>query len=237
MDHHRRDEALHRRPPLRAKAAESYVGPWLPEPLVQDSAPGPASQAELADSLSQAFLVMLERLTPVERAAFLLREVFDYDYSRIAEILDRSEVNSRQLVTRAKKHIESSRPRFDPDEELRERLLERFLAAARDGDVEGLEALLAEDAVFYSDGGGKVSAARKPLSGAARIARALAKIATKAERHVGPFTTELVKVNGQPGRIWRTPDGHLFDVLTIDVVGGKIQTVRVIRNPDKLGHI
>src|SRR3954468_15793397 len=117
---------------------EAYVGPWLPEPLIEDRTAGPASRAELADDLSQAFLVILERLTPVERAAFLLREVFDYDYGQIAGVVDRSEANARQLVARAKKHLESSRPRFDPDDELRERLLERFLAAAEDGDLEGL---------------------------------------------------------------------------------------------------
>jgi RNA polymerase sigma-70 factor, ECF subfamily len=215
---------------------ESYVGPWLPEPLIEGWAQGPADQAELADTLSQAFLVLLERLTPVERAAFLLRDVFDYDYARIAEIIHRSEANSRQLVARAKKHVESSRPRFDPDEELRDELLERFLAAANEGDVEGLEDLLAEDAVFYSDGGGKISAARKPLFGAARIARVAAKLATKAQRW-GPFDTKLVKVNGQPGRIMQTPDGSIWDVLTIDVVDGRIHTVRIIRNPEKLGHV
>jgi RNA polymerase sigma-70 factor (ECF subfamily) len=215
---------------------ETYVGPWLPEPVVGDAAPDPGAQAELADSLSQAFLVVLERLTPVERAAFLLREVFDYDYPRIAEIVDRNEANTRQLVTRAKKHLEAERPRFDPDEELRDKLLERFLAAAQEGDVEALEAMLAEDAVFYSDGGGKISAARKPLFGARRIARVMAKLASKRRRW-GPFDLELVRVNGQPGRILRKDDGAVWDVLSIDVVDGQIQTVRVVRNPEKLAHL
>jgi RNA polymerase sigma-70 factor (ECF subfamily) len=215
---------------------ETYVGPWLPEPLIGDVAADPGSQAELSDSLSQAFLVILERLTPVERAAFLLREAFDYDYAQIAEIVDRNETNTRQLVTRAKKHLEAERPRFDPDEELRDRLLERFLAAAQEGDVEGLEAVLAEDAVFYSDGGGKISAARKPLFGAARIARVVAKLANKQERW-GPLELELVKINGQPGRILRRPGGEIWDILSIDVVDGRIQTVRIIRNPEKLGHL
>src|SRR3954452_18581052 len=218
------------------KRRESYIGPWLPEPLIKGRDQGPAEQAELADSLSQAFLVLLERLSPVERAAFILREVFDYDYARIAEIIDRSEQNCRQIVTRAKKHIEATRPRFDPDEALRHELLERFLAAANEGDLEGLEELLAEDAEFYSDGGGKVSAARKPLFGAHRIARVLVKFAEKAKRY-GKFDTRLVMVNGQPGRVMRMADGTLWDVLTIDVVDGKIQTVRVIRNPDKLQHV
>ena len=215
---------------------ESYVGPWLPEPLIEDAAAGPADQAEMADSLSQAFLVMLERLSPVERAAFLLREVFGYEYSDIAEVIDRTEVNSRQLVTRAKKHLEASAPRFDPDEALRDELLKRFLAAAADGDVDGLERLLAEDASLYSDGGGKVTAARKPLFGRTRVARVIAKLATKQRRR-GPFDVQLVRVNRQPGRILRTADGTIWDVLSIEVVDGRIQTVRIMRNPEKLAHV
>jgi RNA polymerase sigma-70 factor (ECF subfamily) len=214
---------------------ESYVGPWLPEPLIEDAA-GPADEVEMADSVSQAFLVMLERLTPLERAAFLLREVFGYEYSEIGEIVGRSETSSRQLVSRAKKHLEASRPRFDPDEALRDELLKRFLAAAEDGDVEGLERLLAEDAALYSDGGGKVTAARKPLFGRARVARVLAKL-TRKQRRRGPFDVQLVKVNRQPGRILRTADGAIWDILSIDVVDGQIQTVRIIRNPDKLTHV
>ena len=214
---------------------ETYVGPWLPEPLITNTADA-SYQAELADSLSQAFLVMLERLTPVERAAFLLREVFDYDYPEIARIVERSEANARQLVARARKHLASARPRFDADERARDRLLERFLAAAADGDLEGLESLLADDAVLYSDGGGKVAAARKPVVGAARIARVMAAVTRKelVRRNLEP---RLVRVNGQPGRIQRTPDGEVWSVLSIDVVDGRIQTVRVVRNPDKLGHL
>ncbi|HEY1357787.1 MAG TPA: RNA polymerase sigma-70 factor [Thermoleophilaceae bacterium] len=218
------------------KRRETYVGPWLPEPLIGDSEPGPAEQTELSDTLSQAFLVILERLTPVERAAYILREVFDYDYARIGEIVDRSEENCRQIVTRARKHIEASRPRFDPDEALRDELLRRFIAAAREGDVEQLEEMLAEDVVAYADGGGKISAARKLLVGRERVAKVMAKIASKTERH-GPFDVELVKVNGQPGRIMRMADGTLWDVLTIDVVDGKVQAIRIIRNPDKLRHV
>jgi RNA polymerase sigma-70 factor (ECF subfamily) len=215
---------------------ETYVGPWLPEPLIEDRAADPGAHVELADTLSQAFLVLLERLTPLERAAFLLREVFDYDYAQIARIVDRSEASSRQLVTRAKKHLAASRPRFDADEELRDRLLERFLAAAEEGDLEALEALLAEDAVLYADGGGKATAARKPLHGAARIARVVAGIARK-QRRWGPLGLQLVRVNRQPGRILRTPDGKIWDVLSIDVVDGRIQAVRIVRNPDKLAHL
>src|SRR5829696_4262038 len=183
---------------------QSYVGPWLPEPLVEDPAPGPASRAELADSLSLALLVLLERLTPVERAAFLLREVFGYEYAEIARVIERTEVNSRQLVTRARKHVEASRPRFDADEATRDALLERFLAAAEDGDVKALEELLAKDAVLYADGGGKAMAAPEPLFGAAVIARFMASVA-QVRRAFGEFETRLVRVNGQPGRLLRGP--------------------------------
>ena len=215
---------------------ETYVGPWLPEPLIEDSAGDAGSHAELADSLSQAFLVMLERLTPVERAVFLLREAFDYDYAQIARIVDRSEANARQLLTRARKHLGAARPRFDADEQLRDRLLERFLAAADEGDIAGLEALLAEDAVFYSDGGGRASAARKPLFGASRIARVMAAMTRKINRAV-ELDRQPAHVNGQPGLILRTADGAPFSVTSIDVVDGRIQTVRIMRNPDKLAHV
>jgi RNA polymerase sigma-70 factor (ECF subfamily) len=269
---------------------ESYVGPWLPEPLVEDPAPGPASRAELADSLSLALLVLLERLTPVERAAYLLREVFGYEYTEIAAIIEQTEVNSRQLVTRARKHLEASRPRFDADEASRDALFERFLAAAEEGDLEALEELLAKDAVLYADSGGKAMAPREPLVGAALIARFMAAVA-QVRPASGEFETRLVKVNGQPGRLQRGPaerqlgeaerlaaekalallqsgdvdakelaalvkgaqgpagrrttraqpqqqaEVRVWSVLTVDVVEGRIQTVRVVRNPDKLGHL
>ncbi len=263
---------------------EAYVGPWLPEPLLEDPEPGPATQAELADSLSLALLVLLERLSPVERAAYLLREVFGYEYAEIAGIIEQSEVNSRQLVSRARKHLEASRPRFDADEGARDALLERFLAAAEEGDLEGLEALLAEDAVLYADGGGKVIASPEPLYGAALIARFMAGVA-EVRRRYGKFQMRMVHVNGQPGRVVRgpeepefgeaqraaaaraaaemqsadfdadeladrlmtpgrdfpVPDGdeasHIWEVLTVDIVDGRIQAVRIVRNPDKLAHL
>src|SRR6478752_5657793 len=179
---------------------EAYVGPWLPEPLLEDPAPGPATRAELADSLSFAMLALLERLTPVERAAYLLREVFGYEYAQVAEIIERTEVNSRQLVTRARKHLEASRPRFDADEAARDALLERFLAAAEEGDVKALEEMLAKDAVLYADGGGKALAAQEPLFGAALIARFMAGVA-QVRQALGEFESRLVRVNGQPGRV------------------------------------
>src|SRR3954469_19823803 len=181
---------------------ESYVGPWLPEPLLEDPALGPASRAELADSLSLAMLVLLERLTPVERAAYLLREVFAYEYAQIAEIIEQSEVNSRQLVTRARKHLEANRPRFDPDEAARDALLERFLAAAEEGNLKDLEALLAKDAVLYADSGGKAMAPQEPLVGAALIARFMAAVA-QVRPDASQFESRPVRVNGQPGRLMR----------------------------------
>jgi RNA polymerase sigma-70 factor, ECF subfamily len=263
---------------------EAYVGPWLPEPLVEDPAPDPATRAELADSLSLALLVLFERLSPVERAAYLLREVFGYEYAQIADIIERTEVNSRQLVTRARRHLEANRPRFDADEAARDALLERFLAAAEEGDLEALEELLAKDAVLYADHGGKAMAPQEPLFGAALIARFMAGVA-QASPPSDEFESRLVRVNGQPGRLVRGPaepplgeadrlateealallrspevdanefaahvkdaraavgaranraEVRVLSVLTVDVVEGRIQTVRIVRNPDKLGHL
>ena len=216
---------------------ESYVGPWIPEPVITDIAPGPGAQVELAETISQAFLVVLEQLTPVERAAFLLREVFDYDYEQIAKVVDRSEANCRQLVTRAKKHLEAGRPRFDPDEAERDALLERFLTAAEEGDVGALEQMLAQDAALWGDGGGKAKAATEPVLGAAEVAAFMAAI-TRARRALdAELASERVRVNGQPGRVMRRTDGSVWDVLSVDVVDSRIQTIRIVRNPDKLAHL
>jgi RNA polymerase sigma-70 factor (ECF subfamily) len=214
---------------------EGYVGPWLPEPLVVDAAPGPADLAELADDVSQALLVALEQLTPLERAAFVLHEVFDYDYARIAQVVERSEASCRQLVSRAKRHLDD-RPRFDADPAHGQALLERFLAAAEGGDLAALEEMLAEDVVLYGDGGGKVKAATQPVAGAAAVARFLIDIA-RARRALGEFDLQLVTVNGQPGRVLRDADRRVWDVLAIDVTGGRIGAVRIVRNPDKLRHL
>lgn len=214
---------------------EAYVGPWLPEPLVVDPGPGPADRVELADTLSQALLVALERLTPVERAAFLLREVFDYDYGRIAEIIDRTEANARQLVVRAGKHVAAGRPRFDADDEARDRLFARFVEAVEDGELGALEDLLATDVVLWGDGGGEVRAAKIPVHGAAQVARFLVHTA-RSGRKLG-LSSEIVRVNGQPGRLFRRADGAVDTVLAVDVVAGRITAVRIVRNPKKLGHL
>ena len=215
---------------------ESYVGPWLPDPLLTDTTPGPEEQAEMSDTLSQAFLVVLETLSPVERAVFLLREVFGYEYDEIAGVVGKSEDNCRQLAARARRHVEERRPRFSTDREHQAELLRRFQAAASSGDTDELKELLHADAVLYSDGGGKAAAARKPIYGADKIARFMAGVARKVDAY-GGFERRPAEVNGGAGRVMVAPDGSIFDVLTIDVVDGRIQTVHIVRSPDKLRHV
>jgi RNA polymerase sigma-70 factor (ECF subfamily) len=214
---------------------EEYVGPWLPEPLLADEhAPDPGEEAELADSLSLAFLVLLERLTPVERAAFLLRDVFSYPYDEIAQIIDRSEDNARQLVVRARRHVDAERPRFDVSREEHEELTERFVAATQRGDLEGLIELLAADVYTYTDSGGKAQAPRKTLHGRDRVARLVA--ISRPGAGADDVTLHSVDVNGRPGRLARNADGHPVAVLSLDVADGLVQAVRIIVNPDKLTH-
>ncbi|HEX3316648.1 MAG TPA: RNA polymerase sigma-70 factor [Solirubrobacteraceae bacterium] len=214
---------------------ERYVGEWLPEPLlaVEDD---PARHAEMADSLSLAFLVLLERLSPEQRAAFLLREVFDYPYAEVARIVDTSEPNARQLVARARRHVEAGRPRYEPSAELRDELARRFLAAVREGDLAGLEAVLAEDVVLHGDGGGKVAALARPVQGRERVARTLLAWA-RAGARMGGATLRPVVVNGQPGALGLDADGRLINVLALEVTGGRVQGVSSVVNPDKLGHL
>ncbi|HEX3242552.1 MAG TPA: RNA polymerase sigma factor SigJ, partial [Solirubrobacterales bacterium] len=176
---------------------ESYVGPWLPEPLLTEGGPGPAEHAEVADTASQAFLVLLETLSPVERAVFLLREVFGYDYPRISEAVGKGEENCRQIARRARKHVEGREARFEADRSHGDELFERFLEATESGDVEALKEILAADAVVYSDGGGRVTAARRPFSGVDRIARFLVKIISGRLRRRG-FSVRRSSFNGQP---------------------------------------
>jgi RNA polymerase sigma-70 factor (ECF subfamily) len=214
---------------------ETYYGPWLPEPLLVSTEPDGASVAEEADSLTLSFLVLLERLSPLERAVFLLREVFDYDYAEIAEIVGKSEANCRQVLVRARRHIDAGRPRFDVDGPRREELVTSFLAAVQDGEVERLVGHLADDVAFYGDGGGKGRGLPKPVFGSRNVARLLIgfferyrSIAARMER---------AQVNGQPGLLAFDAEGRLINVLALDVVDGVVQTVRSIINPDKLGHL
>lgn len=210
---------------------ESYIGPWLPEPLVEVPAAG--SGLESAEAISMAFLVVLESLSPVERAAYLLRRVFDYDYDQIAEVLDKSATNCRQLVSRAEERVHERRPRFEPDPDDAERITGQFLQACTTGDMDGLLGLLAADAVSYSDGGGKASAAMVPIYGAEKIARMFIGLARKAANAV---EMRPVRVNGQPG-ILTLYRGELAHVLTLDIVDGRIVNCYVFRNPDKLARM
>ena len=216
---------------------ETYPGEWLPEPLVAAEEGDPAWEAELADSLSFAFLVVLESLSPEQRAAFLLREVFDYPYDRIAAIVGKNEDNVRQLVTRARRHVAEHKPRYEPSEELRNELAQRFIAAAREGELGQLESLLAEDVVLHGDGGGKAPALARPLHGRVRVAKAFSAWAHAAAR-AGDFELRMVEVNGQPGALAiDTLEQKIISVLVFDIVDGRIQAISGIVNPDKLRHL
>jgi RNA polymerase sigma-70 factor (TIGR02957 family) len=215
---------------------ESYVGEWLPEPLVDDGRSDPADHAEMADSLSMAFLVLLESLTPEQRAAFLLREVFDYPYEQIAAIIGTREDNTRQLVARARKHVDEGKPRFEASQQQRDQLASNFLAAMNTGDLHALEELLAHDVVLHGDGGGKVRAIPRPVHGRAKVARLLL-AGMRATEPFGGLSLRQVQVNGQPGAMVSDAAGKLIAVVVLDIAAGHIQAVRSIVNPDKLRHL
>jgi RNA polymerase sigma-70 factor (TIGR02957 family) len=211
---------------------ESYVGPWLPEPVLDDD---PAHQVERDETVSVAFLALLERLSPVERAVFLLREVFDYTYAEIATIVEKSEANCRQLFARARRHLDEGRPRFEPDEQRWNELAAGFFAAMEAGNVATLERLLAEDVVLYGDGGGKAPAIKQPMHGAMQAARFLAGIGQLSEQidvHLRP-----TRANGRPAALAVDGNDRVVGVVTFDVHAGKITTVRSVINPDKLHHL
>src|SRR5829696_931099 len=215
---------------------ETYVGEWLPEPLLASADDDPARKAEIADSLSLAFLVLLESLSAEQRAAFLLREVFGEPYDRIAAIVGTSEQNARQLAARARRRVEERRPRFEASREHRDELATRFFAAAEEGDLEGLEELLAHDVVLHGDGGGKAPALARAVHGRARVARTLMAWLRAGTRVVG-ITSRREEVNGQPGALFSDRDGRLISVMILDVAEGQIQGVSSIVNPDKLQHL
>ncbi len=215
---------------------ESYTGEWLPEPLVTDGKDDPACHAEMADSLSLAFLVLLESLSPEQRAVLLLREVFDYGYDEIGRILGTREDNARQLASRARRHVEQGRPRFESTREQRDELARRFFAAAQEGDLAGLEQLLAADVALHGDGGGKVPALARSLHGRARVSRTLSAWMRQGARIAGARIAQ-VEVNGQPGGLLLDGDGRLIGVMALDITDGQIRSVRSIVNPDKLRHL
>jgi RNA polymerase sigma-70 factor, ECF subfamily len=214
---------------------EEYVGPWFPEPLLTDPYEDPARSAELADSVSMAALLLLERLSPLERAVFVLREVFGFGFPEVASAVGRSEAACRQLAVRARRHMDEGRPRFEADRRERKELAERFFSALREGDVDGLQELLAADVQIIGDGGGKAPALARSIIGAEKVARVLGQIFPWLARI--DVTLEPREVNGQPGAIFRDRDGKVLNTLALDVLDGQIQTIRSVSNPDKLGHV
>ncbi|MCK6209140.1 RNA polymerase sigma-70 factor [Georgenia sp. EYE_87] len=214
---------------------EQYVGQWFPEPLVTDPYEDPARSAELADSVSMAALLLLERLSPLERAVFVLREVFGFSFPEVAAAVGRSEAACRQLAVRARRHMDDGRPRFEADRRDREELAARFFDALREGDVESLRELLAADVQMVGDSGGKAPQWGAGIFGAEKVARVLA--ATLPWLFSIGGEVEPHQLNGQPGAIFRDRDGKVISTLTLDVLDGQVQAIRAVINPDKLGHL
>lgn len=215
------------------KTREEYVGVWLPEPLVEKQQEQQDKAVGLADSLSTAFLILMETLTPAERAVFLLREVFEYDYSEISRIIDKSEANCRQMVRRAKEHVAAGKSRFEAAPDRHERLLQQFINTCRQGDTAGLLSMLREDTVLYSDGGGKVVAAPRPVIGGAKVARFLVGVSKLAR---GDEEIRFAMINASPG-ILRYQEGRLIQTTAFELVDGQIAAIYIVRNPDKLAHV
>jgi RNA polymerase sigma-70 factor (ECF subfamily) len=214
---------------------EKYVGQWFPEPLLADPYEDPERSAELADSVSMAALLLLERLSPLERAVFVLREVFGFGFGEVASAVGRSEAACRQLAVRARRHMDAGRPRFEADRKEREELAGRFFDALREGDVNGLRELLAADVQMVGDSGGKAPLWGKGVFGLDNVARVLAVTVAPFIRVGG--VVEPHEVNGQPGAIFRDRDGKVVNTLTFDIRDGQIQTIRAVINPDKLRHL
>jgi len=215
---------------------ETYVGEWLPEPIVTDGRDDPAAHAETADSLSLAMLVLLESLSPEQRAVLLLHDVFDYDYAEIAAIVGKKEDNVRQLASRARRHVEERRPRFQTTREQRDELARRFFAAVEQGDLTGLEQLLAHDVELTGDGGGKVPALARVLRGRSRVARTLIAWVRAASR-IPNYEIRPAEINGGPGALVVDGEQRLITVLAIEIADGQVTGVKSIVNPDKLAHL
>ncbi|MFF1513100.1 RNA polymerase sigma-70 factor [Streptomyces sp. NPDC058305] len=214
---------------------EAYVGPWFPEPLLSDPYEDPERSVELADSVSVAALLLLERLSPLERSVFVLRDVFAFEFDEIARAVRRSEAACRQLLVRARRHMADGRPRFAADREQRQELATRFFDALKDGDVGSLRNMLAADVQLVGDGGGKAPQLSRAVVGAENVARLLASV--YPHMALIDVTFEVQEVNGQPGAVFRTRDGDVLHTMALDVVDGRILTIRSVINPDKLGHL
>ena len=214
---------------------ETYFGPWLPEPLLTAPEREPAEVAEMADSLALSFLVLLETLSEVERAVYLLREVFDYRYDEIAQIVERSEVNCRQIFTRARKRIEDGKPRFEVDRSSQREVASRFAAALREGEVEQALSALAPDVVFYGDGGGIGRGLPRPIYGRDRVGRLMAAFAREGLEIIASI--EPAEVNGQPGTLNFDAEGRLINVFVFEIAERQVQAIRSIINPEKLAHL
>lgn len=213
---------------------EVYVGQWLPEPILTGWGSDPSEGSQLDESLSLAFLLLLERLTPMERAVFLLREVFDYEYSEIAQTLGQNEANCRQILARARNHVAESRPRFDASPQQSEQLLRRFLDATANGDMDGLVALLSTEVVFHSDGGGRAAAVPNLVYGPDNVARA---ILGGVKKFVPKnLVRRMAHINGQPGVVSYV-DGRPFSIFTMDFADGLVRNIYVVTNPEKLAHL
>ena len=210
---------------------EQYLGPWLPEPIMTENLPAQAVAQK--ETLTMAFLLLLEKLSPVERAVFLLREVFAYDYVEIAQIVDKSEANCRQLYSRAKKHLVANRPQFEPSPTVQQQVISDFMTALNEGDTPQMLALLAPDVTFWSDGGGKVTAARRPVSGQENVMRFAQGIFRQRPDNM---QVELVEMNGSQSLLIRFGE-QIFGVMSFTIANNQIQGVHTILNPDKLQHL
>ncbi len=216
---------------------ERYVGEWLPEPIITDGEDDPARHAEMADSLSLAMLVLLESLSPQQRAVLLLHDVFDYSHAQIAEMIGKSEAGVRQLATRARRHVEQRRPRFETTREHRDELARRFFQAAQQGDLAGLEALLASDVQLTADGGGKVPALARTLRGRDRVARTVIDYWVRVVARLPGVSLRPVEVNGSPGALYLDAEQRLLAVVALEIAGGQIRSISSVVNPQKLTHL
>jgi RNA polymerase sigma-70 factor (ECF subfamily) len=215
---------------------ERYVGTWLPEPILTEEEDDVALHAETADSLSMGFLVLLESLTPVERAVFLLHDVFEFDFGEISRIVGKAEENCRQISVRARRRIHEGKPRFEASRAQKEELARRFFEAAREGDLDGLLSMLAGDAVAYGDGGGKAPAISRPVHGREKVAQLLLSARAGGARR-GVVGMRLAEVNGQPGALFVDRDDLPVVAVALDIADGLVQAFRAVSNPEKLQHL